>query len=244
MCRRDAPPPIHPAGFSTVTEPSCGGLRSVNRSVQAGPVRINGESSMPTSRSISRRRFLAATASATALTTVGGVARPFLSYAADRPVISHGLQSGDVSIDSGVVWARADRPSRLTFRNLDQRQLPHPPPRRQPGRPAGERFRREGAAGWIAGGSGDLLPHHSGWPLGADDEGRADGRTFSHRTAPADRRSISFVWSGDTAGQGWRIDESRGGMRIYETMRSCGRIFSCTLATRSTPMAPLRPRRS
>ena len=25
------------------------------------------------------------------------------------------------------------------------------------------------------------------------------------RTAPADRRSISFVWSGDTAGQGWEL---------------------------------------
>ena len=38
------------------------------------------------------------------------------------------------------------------------------------------------------------------------------------RTAPADRRDISFVWSGDTAGQGWGIDETRGGMRIYDTM--------------------------
>ena len=38
------------------------------------------------------------------------------------------------------------------------------------------------------------------------------------RTAPADRRSVSFVWSGDTAGQGWGIDESRGGMRTYATM--------------------------
>jgi alkaline phosphatase D len=38
------------------------------------------------------------------------------------------------------------------------------------------------------------------------------------RTAPSDRRSISFVWSGDTAGQGWGIDESRGGMRTYTTM--------------------------
>ena len=38
------------------------------------------------------------------------------------------------------------------------------------------------------------------------------------RTAPADRRSITFVWSGDTAGQGWGIDESRGGMRTYATM--------------------------
>jgi len=38
------------------------------------------------------------------------------------------------------------------------------------------------------------------------------------RTAPNDRRSISFIWSGDTAGQGWGIDESRGGMRAYATM--------------------------
>ena len=38
------------------------------------------------------------------------------------------------------------------------------------------------------------------------------------RTAPTDRRSISFVWSGDTAGQGWGIDTSRGGMRTYATM--------------------------
>src|SRR5207302_7843633 len=38
------------------------------------------------------------------------------------------------------------------------------------------------------------------------------------RTAPADRRSVSFIWSGDTAGQGWGIDESRGGMRTYATM--------------------------
>jgi alkaline phosphatase D len=38
------------------------------------------------------------------------------------------------------------------------------------------------------------------------------------RTAPADKRSISFVWSGDTAGQGWGIDTSRGGMRTYRAM--------------------------
>ena len=37
--------------------------------------------------------------------------------------------------------------------------------------------------------------------------------TGRFRTAPADRRSVSFVWSGDTAGQGWGIDEARGGMR-------------------------------
>jgi len=40
------------------------------------------------------------------------------------------------------------------------------------------------------------------------------------RTAPGDRRSVSFVWSGDVAGQGWGIDEARGGMRTYATMRN------------------------
>src|SRR5262249_42524469 len=38
------------------------------------------------------------------------------------------------------------------------------------------------------------------------------------RTPPSDRRSVSFVWSGDTAGQGWGIDEARGGMRGYTAM--------------------------
>ncbi|MGA8888740.1 MAG: PhoD-like phosphatase N-terminal domain-containing protein, partial [Pseudolabrys sp.] len=63
--------------------------------------------------STTRRRFLATSAAATAFTTIGGVARPLVSRANDRPVITHGLQSGDISTDSGVVWARADRPSRM-----------------------------------------------------------------------------------------------------------------------------------
>ena len=38
------------------------------------------------------------------------------------------------------------------------------------------------------------------------------------RTAPRRRRDIRFVWSGDTAGQGWGINLEWGGMRIYKTM--------------------------
>jgi alkaline phosphatase D len=38
------------------------------------------------------------------------------------------------------------------------------------------------------------------------------------RSAPDDRRSISFAWSGDTAGQGWGIDPSHGGMTTYKAM--------------------------
>src|SRR5438445_11921452 len=61
------------------------------------------------SRRISRRKFLSSTAAAGA----GVIAMPYLSRAADRPVITHGVQSGDVGADGGVVWARADRPSQM-----------------------------------------------------------------------------------------------------------------------------------
>ncbi len=63
--------------------------------------------------SVSRRRFLATAAASTAISAAGGVARPYLSRAADRPRITHGLQSGDVTSDSAVIWARADRPARM-----------------------------------------------------------------------------------------------------------------------------------
>src|SRR5215510_1071750 len=60
-------------------------------------------------RAVSRRRFLS-TAGACA---AGIMAMPYLSRAADRPVLTSGVQSGDVGADGGVVWARADRPSQM-----------------------------------------------------------------------------------------------------------------------------------
>ena len=49
---------------------------------------------------ISRRRFL----STAAATGVGLVAMPYLSRAADRPAMTHGVQSGDVGADGGMIW--------------------------------------------------------------------------------------------------------------------------------------------
>ena len=51
---------------------------------------------------LSRRRFLSTAAASTAISTVGGIAKPYLSRAADRPQITHGVQSGDVSNDSAA----------------------------------------------------------------------------------------------------------------------------------------------
>ena len=50
--------------------------------------------------------------------TAAGLAIPGIAQAAPlirtgRPVLTHGVQSGDVTSTSGLVWTRADRPSRM-----------------------------------------------------------------------------------------------------------------------------------
>jgi alkaline phosphatase D len=165
---------------------------------------------------MSRRRFVATAAASTAFSALGGVTSPFLSRAADRPRVTHGVQSGDVSSDSAVIWARADRPARMLAEVSTT-----------------DSFKTIARAVFV-----DALPETDftanalidGLPAGQDVFYRIRFQDFASptivgesvtgrfRTAPGDRRSISFVWSGDTAGQGWGIDEARGGMRTYATM--------------------------
>ena len=157
-----------------------------------------------------RRHFLATSAAATTVNLVAGIARPFISRAGDRPTVTHGVQSGDVSADSGVVWARTDRPSRMFIEIATT-----------------DSFKDIHSGAFV-----DALPETDftakllveNLPAAQDIFYRVKFQDLASptisgephvgrfRTAPNDRRSISFVWSGDTAGQGWGIDESRGGM--------------------------------
>ena len=85
-----------------------------NRIVRRDSQRGGADFSRIRSRtSLTRRRLLTAAAASVSMPLLGGLAAPRLSRAADRPLVSHGVQSGDVSLDSGVVWARADRPARM-----------------------------------------------------------------------------------------------------------------------------------
>src|SRR5580692_1376238 len=163
------------------------------------------------SRRISRRRFIKYGAAAASL-----VAMPGLSRAADRPAVTHGVQSGDVSADGGVVWARADRPSQMlvevstaeSFK--DARLLP----------PIAALPESDFTAKMLL----------ENLPAGQDIFYRVRFRDLSHtdvssepvvgrfRTAPADRRDVSFVWGGDVAGQGWGINPDDGGMVTYAAM--------------------------
>lgn len=170
---------------------------------------------MRNDRGPSRRRLLGA-GGAGLLGMTSGVFRPSVSRAADRPLITHGVQSGDVSMDSAVTWARADRPSRATIEWATT-----------------ESFKDIRGSVYA-----DALPESDhavkvmlhDLPAGQDIFYRVrfqdlasptiigQAKVGRFRTAPADRRSVSFCWSGDTVGQGWGIDESRGGMTIYSAI--------------------------
>jgi alkaline phosphatase D len=161
---------------------------------------------------LTRRQLLVGSGSAFVL---GGLAKPYLSRAAGRPQIVCGIQSGDVDAASAVVWSRADRPARMRV----------------------EYSTVESFGTILGAASGDALPETDftakllldNLPAGQRIFYRvrfedfatgiaSEGRVGQFRTPSRARQSVSFVWSGDVAGQGWGIDESRGGYRSYRTM--------------------------
>ena len=107
---------------------------------------------------VSRRRVLASLTAAGATTFAGGIAKPYLSRAADRPVITHGVQSGDVSIDSGVVWARADRPARMVVEASTTESFKAIIGRAAADALAGDGFHRKGATRRTAPRTGHSVP--------------------------------------------------------------------------------------
>lgn len=173
---------------------------------------------MPLLRPISRRRFLATTAATGLTSAISALAAPSLSRAADRPQITHGVQSGDVTRDSAMVWARADRPSQLmvdvatTESFADARTLP----------PVDALPESDFAAKLLL----EDLPSDQTIFY------RARFRDLAHvdivseplvgrfRTAPAGHRDVSFVWGGDVAGQGFGINPDDGGMKTFAAMRA------------------------
>ncbi|MGW2840924.1 alkaline phosphatase D family protein [Streptomyces sp. NPDC001493] len=137
---------------------------------------------------------------------------------AGRPSADWGVQVGDVTASTALVWVRSDRAARMLVETS-----------------ATESFRTSRLwHGPLIGAGTDFTgttPLH-GLPAGeqihyrvtlADpDDPRRTGRPVygTFRTAPAKRRDgARFLWSGDIAGQGWGINPDIGGYTVYEEMR-------------------------
>lgn len=167
------------------------------------------------SSSISRRTLLA-TAARGSLAAAASLAMPAYLRAATRPSVTHGVQSGDIGASSGVLWARADRPSRAVFEWSTTESFAT-----ATRLPALDALPETDHAVKIL---AEGLPSDQDifWRVAFHDLGDVNAVSepvVGHfRTAPTAKRDIAFTWSGDTVGQGWGIDEARGGMTIYDAM--------------------------
>ncbi|MCX5516520.1 alkaline phosphatase [Kaistia algarum] len=169
-----------------------------------------------TENRISRRTFLRSSA-ATGLLAVGGsLALPGISRAADRPVVTHGVQSGDVTANRAVLWSRTDRPSRAVFEWSTTESFANPTRlptlTALPDNDYAVKILAEGLP------SDQEIFYRVLFSDLADPNVVAEPITGHLRTAPAGLRDVSFVWSGDTVGQGWGINPDAGGMKGYATM--------------------------
>lgn len=158
-----------------------------------------------------RRALLKGTLAASA-----GLALPAFTRSG-RPSAEWGVQAGDVTRDSALVWVRSDRPARMivetsateSFRNTRRLHGPLIGPgtdltgtARLHGLPPGQQIQYR-----------VLLTD-------PDDPRRTSAPVAgTFRTVPDRcRDGVRFVWSGDLAGQGWGINPTFGGYRIFDAM--------------------------
>jgi alkaline phosphatase D len=177
-------------------------------------------------RRLTRRALLRSTmlagAAAAAPTWPG---RPAAGQPAEgaRPGVPHGVQSGDVRRHTALVWSGTDRPARMiveyatTERFSDAHRIVGPAALPETGHTAQVML-----TGLPAG--QNVFYRVTFQDLG-DLKSTSIPVTGRFKTAPADGRDVTFVWSGDTAGQGWGISPEWGGMKIYETMRKLSPDF-------------------
>ncbi|NUR06784.1 MAG: alkaline phosphatase [Nocardioidaceae bacterium] len=157
-----------------------------------------------------RRTFLSTAASAVVVGAASrAVAAPYQTRS--RIALPSGVQSGEVTTGSAVLWSRASAPGRLVARVTSGRA----------GRvlrgglatPGTDHTAKLFLTGLAPGREYEAL-------LWFEDEDGHAGETQRLRFGTASERPAaqSFVWTGDTCGQGWGINPDLGGMVGYRAM--------------------------
>jgi alkaline phosphatase D len=165
---------------------------------------------------LTRRRLLQTGAATAGLAGAGLLGFPAIAQSG-RPVFTHGVQSGDVTTSSGMVWARADRPARLLAEISTTESFKESIRLRGPAAIEAADFTAKMDLTGLP--AGQDIFYRLQWQDLSDINVLSEPMAGRFRTGPGDKRDITFVWTGDTAGQGWGINLDWGGMRCYETMR-------------------------
>lgn len=197
-----------------------------------------------TIRSTTRRTFLAG-ASATGAALLGtGVAHALGSQAGSvagsaagssvgssgavgsvglqraRPVITHGVATGDVRPDGGLVWARVDRPARMVVEASTDPAFPRHKTKTFRGATLTPDSDGTGRLRLVGMEPGQKI-HYRVTMEDQHTAARSVPVIGSFTTAPSTNqapKNIRLHWSGDVAGQGYGINPDIGGMYCWKTM--------------------------
>lgn len=168
-----------------------------------------------------RRNFVKLMAQLSVVAYVAPRSRPLFSeeITDDRllPNITSGVASGDVTATSATIWSRADRASRMlvelssneAFRNAKQIVGPDV----LDSTDFAGKLRVQGLK------PGEPVYYRVTFQDLMDFTKRSQPHVGKLITAPTAPREVRFIWSGDTAGQGFGIDTNRGGMTTFEAIR-------------------------
>ncbi len=157
-----------------------------------------------------------ATTAATVASLLFSAAPAVVTADSAAPLMEQGIQFGDPAPGRAIVWSRSDRPARMMVEYAFNEQFTDSKIIRGP-------YALE-VSDFTARQDLTDLPDGRDVFVKVWFEALTNARTTSepitgHFRAVGRHDDIRFVWGGDTAGQGWGINESFGGMRIYETMR-------------------------
>jgi alkaline phosphatase D len=165
-------------------------------------------------KSIDRRSFLAGAAAGAGSLSLGAspaFAAPAL--ARHRLTLPSGVQTGDVTTHSAVLWARSSGPGRLVARVTSGGRV-----HELTGgwaREDSDYTAKLPLSGLAPGREYDVALHFE-----SDDGASGEVAHSSFRTAAVHPARTSFVWSGDSCGQGWGINPELGGLLGYRAMHA------------------------
>src|SRR4051812_48875778 len=165
---------------------------------------------------LNRRRFLQTTAAVATLTGAPAIIRA-QGRGEQRMALPYGVASGDVADGRAVIWARADRPSRMIVEYATTESFKDP--KRIVGPAAMEATDFTSKLDLSGLPAGQRIFYRVSYEDLAHPRINTEAVVGSFKTASLVPRDINVVFSGDTCGQGFGINKDWGGYKLYETMR-------------------------
>ena len=136
------------------------------------------------------------------------------------PRVVSGVQAGDVTGGRAVIWSRASQPGEMEVEWATNEKFEN-------STIVGNAFALK-STGLCAKAdiqklpAGETIFYRVRFRDLADSRAIGEPATGRFKTPPADGRDVTFIFGADTVGQGYGINASMGGLKIYDTMARVG----------------------